>query len=1578
MNSHGALRFMGEVVASVSTRSASSGGWAGVDSELAKHVRKQASDCLGSYRAQNNRVDEDHASEQSHVAGGYTRKQIVELIQNGGDQLTPGDGRLEVILTDKCLYAANTGEPFSADGITAIMTAHSSPKSGNEMGQYGLGFKSVVGVSDTPQVFSRSISLGFDRARSLEQIKEIVPNCTDAPVLRLAEPLDPHAYAAKDPVLAELMEWATTIIRLPLRSRKDIVPNLIDDMQGFDPMFLVFGSKSAGIRLTDRINDRTRTISQSKDDSGRVTLTDSKSRAAMSFRVFSLEHTPSREAWDDFGEVGRMLRANPEAEKSVTLQWAVPEKDRNKDGRFFAFFPTAAGTTLSGAINAPWKLGNDRVTLIEGAYNKELLREALPKLISETLPQLVNDPSAVALLDLLPARCRRGEERSWADFEMNVPIFDALRTTPSLADCAGQLRIPSELKVPPKGLDDTAKELWLSSSPSLEAWVSSDTDGLERRVKVERLVGSEETSSLEEWVEALAPIATHEYSARAIELAAHLAEIPEFSAEAIKSRVLLLENGSLVAPRAGTVFLRSHPDETDYAFVAAELAEDAEVRRNLQRLGIQALDTGGQLRHELNKPGVTDWKEVWEKSRGVTINVAESIFETHFGNELISRLRVRNAAGEWTPIDGALLAGAVIPADGSRDVEFLIDPVFHAADTELLRRLGATDQLLINPVAPKEEWVAKYEEGLKARYVETKASARGAKPDADKLTVDSQPTPWPLGFIGKLTPEAAMRLTQRALELDNGHNWTVRHRTFGELDGRSPVSVLLHKSGYLPTRLGPWPVAQCLSNGFEWSDADLQVLPVAQVVDEQSQRMKLAESPGGLSEEAWDALLVAARGWESAERRAILYAWACDSGVEAPETLTIGDGGRAHAKAPEEIAVSCDAEEYRALIAQKVNVIFVDRADDKERLIEKWGLLDGSPLLQREHSPIPSGSREALLNRLPGLRIYLDDSYFELELQPCSSIQRLTATADGQDTELISEWLGGNCVYVTSSDEREMVKQVAKALGLDLELDEIEALLDRQRDDEARKLSAELKLASTDADRFLLAFGVESLRTMIPRLALEAAREDLARDLEPIEIARMAMAVHGYSLLSAMRNALNDKGLEPPQQWAGSGRAQRFVTDLGFPVEYAGSPGVSRPENLEVEGPVVLPPLHDYQEFVTDRIKGVIRGKLSPRGLVALPTGAGKTRVAVQALTEEFAEGNLTGFVLWIAQSDELCEQAVQTWASVWRSVGPRQRLNISRFWGSNEATPQDDGFQLIVATNSKLDMAREKEEYDWLTKAEVVVVDEAHISVAKTYQRVLKWLGRWGKGANRGILLGLTATPFRNFNSTETELLAEIYRNNRLDDGAFGYEITPHEKLQADGILARVRQKTLDGASIEPTQKEQDDFKGLGGGVRVPSALLERIGQDVDRNRRIVDDLSELCIENPDWPVLLFTTSVENASVLAAQLTMRGIRAVAISGETETSARRRYIEEFTNGDIQVIANHSILTQGFDAPKVRAIYVTRPCYSPNEYQQMIGRGLRGPLNGGSEEVLIVNMDDNIENFGTQLAFNHFENLWKAK
>src|SRR5690606_11396411 len=146
-------------------------------------------------------------------------------------------------------------------------------------------------------------------------------------------------------------------------------------------------------------------------------------------------------------------------------------------------------------------------------------------------------------------------------------------------------------------------------------------------------------------------------------------------------------------------------------------------------------------------------------------------------------------------------------------------------------------------------------------------------------------------------------------------------------------------------------------------------------------------------------------------------------------------------------------------------------------------------------------------------------------------------------------------------------------------------------------------------------------------------------------------------------------------------------------------------------------------KFVTERIKDLLRGDKG-RGMVSLPTGAVKTRVAVQALIEEIRDGDLQGPIVGIAQSEELCEQHVESGTYSRRAMGPVFPATVWLLWSSNEVGEVSDGVQLVVATPDKLDTKINNPDYDWLTEPTVVVVDEAHTSVAPSYTRVLAWLG--------------------------------------------------------------------------------------------------------------------------------------------------------------------------------------------------------------------------------------------------------------
>ena len=89
-------------------------------------------------------------------------------------------------------------------------------------------------------------------------------------------------------------------------------------------------------------------------------------------------------------------------------------------------------------------------------------------------------------------------------------------------------------------------------------------------------------------------------------------------------------------------------------------------------------------------------------------------------------------------------------------------------------------------------------------------------------------------------------------------------------------------------------------------------------------------------------------------------------------------------------------------------------------------------------------------------------------------------------------------------------------------------------------------------------------------------------------------------------------------------------------------------------------------------------------------------------------------------------------------------------------------------------------------------------------------------------------------------------------------------------------------------------------------------------------------------------------------------IKSASIDKNTTATSRRKYIENYKNGEIKVLFNYGVLTHGFDAPNTDIVIIARPTQSPILYSQMIGRGLRGPEVGGNEECILVDIKDNIE------------------
>jgi superfamily II DNA or RNA helicase len=176
---------------------------------------------------------------------------------------------------------------------------------------------------------------------------------------------------------------------------------------------------------------------------------------------------------------------------------------------------------------------------------------------------------------------------------------------------------------------------------------------------------------------------------------------------------------------------------------------------------------------------------------------------------------------------------------------------------------------------------------------------------------------------------------------------------------------------------------------------------------------------------------------------------------------------------------------------------------------------------------------------------------------------------------------------------------------------------------------------------------------------------------------------------------------------------------------------------------------------------------------------------------------------------------------------------------------------------------------------------------------------------------------------------------------------------------------------------------------VDLPTDLLEALvslldkGEGIDFERRL-EELNQLLAGNKqrnerlverikkaqETSILFFANSVLHAEEMSARLNLERVPAAAVSGNTATAARRYFLERFQSGAIRVLCNHTVLSTGFDAPKTDMILIARQVFSPVRYMQMVGRGLRGPKNGGTEICRIVTVLDNLGRFQERHPYHY--------
>jgi superfamily II DNA or RNA helicase len=1555
-------------------------------------IDKSRENRLQAYRASPGDIREHFGIEQVVLAGGYGYRQALELVQNGADAILEaheagacraGQPRIDVLLDSSYLYVANTGAPFSEEGIDALLRSHSSPKRGNQIGRFGLGFKSLLRLGGKIDITSGQAAFGFDPERCRAELQRQF-GVQDAPGLRLAWPLEEDR--AGD--LRNRFPWATTVVCAEIRA-ESFYDHLRKEIENFPAEFLLFLPVPVSLTL-DTSGDGASKRELHRDTEGEdVVLRDGTAKSSSRWRVVERQVSiTDQRAKDDATHV--------HTRDVVPLAWAMPiEGKREEAGRFWAFFPTHTPTYLPGILNAPWKLNSDRNAVISGEWNTALMKEAA-NLVADSLPQLRADDDPGRPLDAFPRQLERRDEDA-------APLIEALWTRLEgavvIPDATGRLRQANELWLHPRDKTDLPKQ-WQALAGEGKRGRMVDPSCLEgqrgSRLKAlaERLKPEDATTptcpnlrkcEARNWFTAVASAET----ARAIEVL-KLAEAYEKDCKSgewgsIRPMLAIVPcgNGNLLTP-GQAVFAPEGAQIPDGRHpVAKELCDNPEARRILTDvLKVKPLDdsvwtdvlSNALPQHQRwESPSDDRWRAFWNLLR----SAPERVRHQHVRQNSY-RLRVLRRDGEWVLAAEVLSPGALVSADDtSSNQQVLVHTEVHGEDEDLLAELGVCQfpegTANVNDFDRRNgvgEWLSHWRSHY-SNIVNSRATWSYLEPSG--LTL---PNGW--HFLPKLTDGPNSKLTTRFLALlDHGQMPT--SVKFGHSTVPSyPKIEVPHPLLWLLLRYGTWNVGgsairlaaivdrasePAMASITDWENLKANIEKLKGTIP------KVPASPNEIRG-MWQALiksLVTPQAMTDDSLRELWAGAARDKVVPVSLPTTKGDVLLA------QVFVTGSADLSRRARSQGHVAVTLD-ADALSLWLEK-GARDLAELMQPQWREA-TGPEGLLVATVPELAEVLRSEVLgSARCQPVAALKLLVA-GDGSDVPCLM-WKKTLLLEIAqlaslSRNDRlqHLLAEAAAAGWLKHSADEALRILGDARVDELRAHVAE---APTLAQRLLRAVGnrEEPLRQALGKVG----GMDFLQGVEPLRLAELVLAQLGPATLSSLKVTLEEEGLKPPSRW-NTAEARAFVASIGFPDEFAASPQSRREPEEFISGPIELPPLHDFQDEVLDGIRTLINsGTTRRRAVVSLPTGGGKTLVTVEAavlyvLKPEGAQRS----VIWVAQTDELCEQAVQAFRQVWLNLGAKGTdLRIVRLWGGNPnpAIQEPDKPVVMVASIKTHNSRMGGDGLAGLRNPRVVLVDECHHAITPSYTNLLRFLD--AEAPRPGTppkdeppILGLSATPFRT-DDEESGRLARRFDSRWLPPD----QEDLHSRLRGQGVLAEVDNEALESGidltpeEIERLSKIPEPWEGLDF-ENLLESINQRLAGSEQRNERLVNRIKEAA----EGSILFFSNSVLHGQEMAARLNLEGISAAAISGDTPSTARRYFLSRFQRGEIRVLCNHTVLSTGFDAPKTDMILISRAVFSPVRYMQMVGRGLRGEKNGGKARCRIVTVLDNLGRFQDRHPYHY--------
>ena len=348
--------------------------------------------------------------------------------------------------------------------------------------------------------------------------------------------------------------------------------------------------------------------------------------------------------------------------------------------------------------------------------------------------------------------------------------------------------------------------------------------------------------------------------------------------------------------------------------------------------------------------------------------------------------------------------------------------------------------------------------------------------------------------------------------------------------------------------------------------------------------------------------------------------------------------------------------------------------------------------------------------------------------------------------------------------------------------------------------------------------------------------------------------------------------------------------------------------------------LFDYQEDMKSRIEKALC--LHRSVMAQMPTGTGKTYL-LTAVIDSFVRANPKAKVWIVAHRRELVSQIDET---------------VRKFHSYSSATSS------LLSSVKAMSIQWLMRHYDEIEeKPGMIVIDEAHHALAKTYKEMWE---RFPKAK----FLGLTATPCRLNGKGFTDLFDVLVQSWGVPEFISKGRLATYDfvSIKSDGVTQRLIDSLQKrGADGDYQNKEMD--------------MLLNKKPSIERLYRSLEEFGK------DRKGIVYAINISHAQKITKLYQEHGVKAIAIDSKTPATERQQDIEAFKKGDIQVLVNVDIFSEGFDCPDVEFVQLARPTLSLAKYLQMVGRGLR--VAKGKKNCVII------DNVGLYRVFGLPSQVW---